>query len=76
MAVLATESAGVWTRGSITFAPGEDEKTVSFQFTGNDDSNDDYVYTIRIEPTSIPGGGSQEITFTIEDDEKALILIY
>ena len=31
-----------------------------------------HEYTIRIEPTAIPGGGSEEITFTIEDDEQGI----
>ena len=58
---------------TITFARGEDEQTIIFTFTGNDLPNPDgnHVYTISIEPTAIPGGGSQQITFTIEDDDEA-----
>ena len=70
------ESAGVWTTQYSTFvATGADTKTIEITFTGNDTSNDDYVYEISIEPTTIPGGGSQEITFTITDDERGLTLL-
>ena len=65
---VVAESAGVWTQ-VITFAAGDDSKTIDIQHEGNDAPNDDYVYTINIEPASIPGGGSQEITYTIVDDE-------
>ena len=54
----------------ITFAAGDNAKTVSFSFTGNDAPNDDYVYSIRIAPANVPPGDDEEIiTFTIRDDE-------
>ena len=60
----------------ITFAPGEDGKTVSFQFTGNDILNDDHKYTIRIAPANVPPGEDEEtITFTIEDDDRGIDLL-
>ena len=54
----------------ITFAAGENTKTIDIQHEGNDNSNDDYIYTINVAPASIPGGGSREITYTITDDEN------
>ena len=59
----------------VGFAPGEDEQTIVFTFTGNDVPNDDYIYEISIEPTAIPGSDSQEITFTIEDDDRDIDLL-
>ena len=59
----------------ITFAAGEDSETIDIQHEGNDAPNDDYVYTINIEPVSIPGGSSQQITFTIEDDDRGIDLL-
>ena len=59
----------------VTFAPGEEEKTISLTFTGNDTLNDDHKYTINIKPVSIPGGSSQQITFTIADDNESIDLL-
>ena len=54
----------------ITFAAGDNAKTISFSFTGNDALNDNYVYSIRIAPANVPPGDDEEIiTFTIRDDE-------
>ena len=54
----------------ITFAAGDNAKTISFSFTGNDAPNDDYVYSIRIAPANVPPGDDEEIiTFTIRNDE-------
>ena len=60
----------------ITFAAGENEQTISFQFTGNDTPNDDHKYTIRIAPANVPPGDDEEtITFTIEDDDRGIDLL-
>ena len=64
----------------ITFAAGEDEKTISFTFAGNDTPNDPlndaHVYTIRIAPANVPPGDDEEtITFTIEDDDRGIDLL-
>ena len=74
-----TENSGVWESG-IIFGDAsndatENSKTIDITFTGNDIANDNHVYTISIAPTAIPGGGSQLITFTIEDDDRALTLL-
>ena len=62
------ETNSVWEE-VIVFASGQNEEVIPFSFVGDNDPNNDYVYTINIEPVRIPGGGSQQITFTISDDE-------
>ena len=64
-----TESAGVWTQVITFTVGGDDSKTIDIQHTGNDAPNDDYIYTINVAPDTIPGSGSRQLTFTIEDDE-------
>ena len=53
----------------ITFTPGEDEPTIVFMWTGDDDSSPDpdNVYTISI--------AGETITFTIRDDEQGITLL-
>ena len=71
---VVTGSAGVWTQ-PITFDSGQNSKAIVIEHDGNDAPNDDYIYTINVAPDTIPGSGSRQLTFTIEDDDESIDLL-
>ena len=60
--------------GTLTFAPGETEKTVSVATTDDSDEEQDETFTLTLSDPTNAGLGTATATGTIEDDDGAAAL--